>query len=89
MPVYLKIGLLTCAFYLGTLVAIEGAKEIAIVLLVRKFGIFGMGYSSQRAWLVWDTVFYGLIWLGCFLLARQLVWRTLPFPHGKGFHFQS
>ena len=83
MPLYLRIGLLTCAFYLGTLFAIEGAK-IAVAHL--QFG-FGFSYNSQRAWFVGDSVFYGLIWLASFSLARYLVWQTLHFPTGPDWHF--
>jgi hypothetical protein len=83
MPLYLKIGLLTCAFYLGVLALMEIAK----IILVHWLGGWGISYSGQRAWLISDAVFYGLIWLGSFLLVRQLIWRTLQFPSpGGSFH---
>jgi hypothetical protein len=83
MFIYLKIGLLTCAFYLGTLLLIEAVK----IALTHLWGGFSMGYSSQHTWYIFDTVFYGLIWLGSFFLARHLIWRTLHFPTGSDSHF--
>jgi hypothetical protein len=81
MPViYLKIGLLTCAFYLAVLFGFELVKAV----VVHWQGSWGLSYASQRIWLTSDTIFYGLIWLGCFRIARHLVWRTLPFPQLNG-----
>lgn len=80
MPLYLKIGLLTCAFYVAVLLVLEAAK----IGIVHWLGSWGISYSGQRAWLVCDSIFYGLIWLGCFLFARHLIWRTLHFPSPPG-----
>ncbi len=83
MPLYLKIGLFTCAFYLAVLIILEAAK----IAMVHWRGGWGISYAGQRAWLFCDIVFYGLIWLACFRLARHLVWRTLSFPSpGGSFH---
>ena len=86
MPLYIKIGLLTCTFYLAALVILEAGK----IAITHWLGGWGIAYSGQRAWLVCDAIFYGLIWLGCFLFARHLIWGTLPFPSLDGsFHLGS
>ncbi len=83
MPLYLKIGLLTCGFYLGALLLLEAAK----IILVRWLGGWAISYRGQRAWLISDVLFYGLLWLGCFILSRHLIWKTLQFPGPSGtFH---
>ena len=83
MFLYLRIGLLTCGLYLGTLLVIEATK----IALARLWGAWGISYSSQRFWYWSDIIFYGLIWFVSFSLARHFIWRTLHFPTGKGWHF--
>ena len=69
MPLFTKLALVTCAFYLGINVLLDVAM-FGIALL--KGGSL-LGFSSRIA----GILFFGLIWLLSFVLAWRIVLAPL------------
>ncbi|HEV2388418.1 MAG TPA: hypothetical protein VGS20_14325 [Candidatus Acidoferrales bacterium] len=64
MILYLRLGLVTCAFYLAGLLLLEATT----LVVARWRGHFGID-ATRAGW----TLLHGIIWL----LAFQLAWRVV------------
>ena len=69
MPLFTKLALVTCAFYLGVNILLD-ATMFGVALWKGGFGFY---FSSRAAWIV----FFGFIWLLSFALAWQIVLTPL------------